>query len=315
MKELNYSIIIPHYNSLEKLRRLINSIPANREDIEILIIDDNSIYFEEDYLIKKDVKNINIFKNLSDKKGAGVCRNIGLQNARGKWLVFADADDYFLENAFRIMDKYLKNEEEIIYFIPTSMYEDTKKEADRHIFFEKLIIDFLKNPTKDNEKELRFEFGVPWSKMIKRDLVVKNSIKFDETIIINDRMFSLKTGYVSRSILAVREKIYCVTRDSGSLTTLIDEKVYDIKIEVLLNINRFVIEINEKKNKPYMIGYLMSSREYGLIKFMKISILLLKNRCKIFPNNFVKDIFSGFIYKKILERKRDKKYRIKNEKL
>lgn len=313
MKELNYSIIIPHYNSLEKLKRLINSIPANREDIEILIIDDNSIYFEEDYLIKKDIKNINIFKNLSGKKGAGVCRNIGLQNARGKWLVFADADDYFLENAFRIMDKYLKSEEEIIYFIPTSMYEDTKKEADRHIFFEKLIMNFLKNPTKDNEKELRFEFGVPWSKMIKRDLVVKNSIKFDETIIINDRMFSLKTGYMSPLILAVREKIYCVTRDNGSLTTLIDEKVYDIKIEVLLNINRFIIEINENKNKPYMIGYLMSSREYGLIKFIKTLILLLKNRCKIFPNNFIKDIFSGFIYKKILERKRDKKYKVKNE--
>ena len=313
MKELNYSVIIPHYDSLEKLRRLIESIPISREDIEILIIDDNSISFKKEYLIRENLKNIKVFRNLSGKKGAGACRNIGLEKANGKWLVFADADDYFLENAFQIMDKYLKNKEEIIYFIPTSIYENTRREANRHIFFEKLILDFLKNPTIKNEKELRFEFGVPWSKMIKRDLVKKNSIEFDETIIINDRMFSLKTGYMSSKILAVREKIYCVTRDSGSLTTIIDEKVYDVKIEVLLNINKFVIGINEKKNKPYMIGYLMSSREYGLSKFIKVSILLLKNKCKIFPNNFIKDIFSGFVYKKILERKKDKKYRVKNE--
>lgn len=312
MKVLNYTIIIPHYNSFQKLKRLLESIPNNREDIEVIVVDDKSNYDQyEKFILNNSKENIQYFRNELDKKGAGVCRNIGLEKATGKWLIFADADDYFLDGAFENTDKYLNSKEDIIYFVPTSIYEDTGLKADRHIFFEKLILDFLKNKTVKNEKELRFEFGVPWSKMINNELIKNNKIKFDETIIINDRMFSLKSGYMAPTIGAVKDKIYCVTRDSGSLTTLVDEKVFDTKIEVLLNINKFVIDINEKGNKPYMIGYLLSSKEYGFNKFIKTFILLMKNRCKLFPNNFVKDIFSGFVLKKILEIKRDKKYRVK----
>ena len=37
----NYSIIIPHYNSPNLLKRMLNSIPE-REDIEIIVVDDCS---------------------------------------------------------------------------------------------------------------------------------------------------------------------------------------------------------------------------------------------------------------------------------
>lgn len=43
--------------------------------------------------------NVEIYHN-SKKKGAGTCRNIGLERARGKWLLFADSDDLFLDNFF-----------------------------------------------------------------------------------------------------------------------------------------------------------------------------------------------------------------------
>ncbi len=39
--ELNYSFIIPHYNTSDLLQRLIDSIPQ-REDVEIIVVDDNS---------------------------------------------------------------------------------------------------------------------------------------------------------------------------------------------------------------------------------------------------------------------------------
>lgn len=311
MNNLNYSIIIPHYNSSKKLERLLKSIPYYRDDIEILIVDDRSLEDEKEKLqLLKNKENIKVYSNLSKKKGAGVCRNIGLEKARGKWLIFADADDFFLENAFNIIDKYLNIEKDIVYFIPTSIYEDTQQKADRHIFYEKLIKDYLNSKQLKDEKELRFEFGVPWSKILKTDFIKKNAIKFDETIIINDRMFSLKAGHKAKSILAVQDKIYCVTRDKGSLTTLANEKIFDIKIEVLLNITKYVEDINEKKNKPYMIGYLLSSRKYGLKKFIKTLYLLKKNKCKIFPNNFIKYICSGFFIKKYLERKKDLNYKV-----
>ena len=38
---IDYSIIIPHYNNAEDLKRCLASIPE-REDVEIIIVDDNS---------------------------------------------------------------------------------------------------------------------------------------------------------------------------------------------------------------------------------------------------------------------------------
>jgi len=36
-----YSFVIPHYNTPDLLQRLIDSIPQ-REDIEVIVVDDNS---------------------------------------------------------------------------------------------------------------------------------------------------------------------------------------------------------------------------------------------------------------------------------
>ena len=93
------SVIIPHYNSAKRLIRLLNTL-EDSEDIEIIVIDDKStetLYDLEQQILKRD--NTIILNNSSENKGAGVSRNIGLEAATGDWLLFADADDYFLENA------------------------------------------------------------------------------------------------------------------------------------------------------------------------------------------------------------------------
>ena len=40
-------------------------------------------------------------------KGAGYARNIGLSHARGKWIIFADADDFFTADCFTILNEYM----------------------------------------------------------------------------------------------------------------------------------------------------------------------------------------------------------------
>ncbi|MDR1598532.1 MAG: glycosyltransferase [Oscillospiraceae bacterium] len=38
---INFSVVISHYNSFVLLKKLINSIPE-REDVQIILVDDNS---------------------------------------------------------------------------------------------------------------------------------------------------------------------------------------------------------------------------------------------------------------------------------
>lgn len=311
MNQVLFSIIIPHYNNEESLIKLLKTIPEDG-DIEIIIVDDNS----KEELNYKSLTEVNtrikLLKNIN-KKGAGGARNTGLDNALGEWILFADSDDFFIEGAFDIIKKYKKNKEDIIFFNCTSIFIETGKKAQRHIFFQKILMDYLKNKNQHTEKTLRFEYGVPWGKMIKKSFIDKYKIKFDETIIINDRMFSVLCGYYAKQILAVNKIIYCVTRNKGSLTTLRDKKVFLIKLEILDKINNFFIEKNENKYRPCMLGFILESYNYGFWFMIKTYISFLKKRYKILPNEFFKNILNGFYIKKIYEKIIDKNYLVKNK--
>ena len=60
-KEYRYTIIIPHYKIINLLERALNSIP-DREDIQILIVDDNS------GIEKREFDKLNKFKNENSYK-------------------------------------------------------------------------------------------------------------------------------------------------------------------------------------------------------------------------------------------------------
>src|SRR5690554_3662855 len=127
---MELSIIIPHFNSPRLLEKLIASIPV-REDIQIIVIDDNSTVDKEIYqrLVKNTSASHHVLflKNNSGKKGAGACRNIGLKWSTGHWVLFADADDYFVEGFYQKIKRFFNSEYDVIFFMPTSMELDTGK--------------------------------------------------------------------------------------------------------------------------------------------------------------------------------------------
>ena len=65
---INYSFIIPHHNTPDLLQRLVDSIPQ-RDDIEIIVVDDNSDYDKKANISRSDVRTIYIDK--VQTKGAG----------------------------------------------------------------------------------------------------------------------------------------------------------------------------------------------------------------------------------------------------
>lgn len=317
MKKHNLTIIIPHYNSSNLLEKLLSTIPKDK-NIEIIVIDDKSDTTHIDHILNlQKVYNFIFLRNYTDIKSAGTARNIGLEKANGEWILFADADDYFTEIFYENISKYFDSENDIIFFIPTSIYLDTGKISNRHIGSKDILENYILDPSSENELRLRYKLSSPWSKMIKKEFILKNNIKFDEVIASNDVMFSMKVGFYMKKFEISENILYVVTRNKGSLTTELNEHVFDSRFKVLIfryNFleNRLIKENFDLLNLSYDIRlYIGKSIKYGVMKVFDTLIIIRKNDINFFHYKLLNPLH---VLKKILhyrkQTKKDEKYAI-----
>ena len=255
MFEILLSIIIPYYNAMLYLPKLLNSIPAIPE-IEVIVVDDHSTEDGEAFISFQANcinRNIRFLENPIGKKGAGAARNRALEVARGKYLLFADADDWFMPNMWETVRKYIEKDVDGIYFPPISNNSNGEQD-DRHVHYAELVKNYIQDPSYKNELRLRYLYWAPWSKLIKRDIVVENDIKFDEVRHANDIMFSTKVGYLMKNIAVSDKTIYCILNHEGSLTTNKNKRVKMLRQKVYVNYYFFLFKkLNRRERK--LLGY------------------------------------------------------------
>ena len=235
------SIIIPHYNSPRTLRKLLDSIPRI-DDIEIIVIDDNSDMLVDELheiMRNEEYSHVVFLKNVTKSKGPGTCRNIGLSYAKGEWILFADADDYFLEGFFEKVTKYFSTDYDVVFFMPTSTYLKDGKKATRHLPYEKLIKKYMKS-AKYSEIRLRYRFRSPCSKLMRKEFLDKNNIRFDNIIVCENDMFSVKIGYLMKKFTATSDTIYCITQHETSLSNRKGSKYFKSYLNAILMVDRFL---------------------------------------------------------------------------
>lgn len=276
MSQIIFSIIIPHYNSLDSLPRLLNSIP-NREDIEVIVVDNSP-----QKISVSDVNSKRPFRLLysPNSKFAGGARNVGLEAAQGKWLIFADADDFFTSEAFDVFSSYSESEYDLIYFKVKSVYDDTLLPSDRDKMWNKVIDDF--NNGISDEISTRLSYVVPWGKMISRELVISNNIRFDEVLAANDVMFSTKVGMTANNFTVNKESIYVVTTRTGSLANRRDFDVVKSRYLVAIRRNIYVRENGYRNNQGSIMIYLYSALKFGISPFLNFCWLAIKNKQNLF---------------------------------
>lgn len=212
---INFSIIIPHYNIPDLLIRCINSIPI-REDIQVIVVDDCSPNANQ-YLSKYKELSRPYLEYYSTNRGgsAGRARNVGLDHAKGKWLMFLDSDDLLPEDIEYTFQKFKDYQEELILLDFVSvMSNDLTKKSERNPYFHNLLITYLQN--KD-EAPIRYKYDPMWGKLVKKSLVDKYKIRFDETRWSNDGYFALSVGIYAKQIYVEDKVAYILTEREGSL--------------------------------------------------------------------------------------------------
>lgn len=96
------SIIIPIYNRVNLVTETIDSILVQSyQNWECILVDDGStdgtIEALKNYA-RKDLRLHMLSRPKERKKGANACRNIGLENAKGDYVIFFDSDDLMTPN-------------------------------------------------------------------------------------------------------------------------------------------------------------------------------------------------------------------------
>lgn len=279
------SIVIPHYNGSEQIQTLLDSVPAH-DLIQVYIVDDHSsdAHFEKVRLLADQYERVTVLKVPDGLKGPGVARNYGVEKSQADWILFADADDYFLKDTLIALEQVIDSDADMVVFPPTSVVESTGQKATRHLQYLKL---FNKYRLTGNTKQF-FGFYAPWSKLVRRDLIIKHDIRFDNGIGGEDNIFSLKTAYYAHRIEVSESEIYCVVESDTSMMGDYTDDVLQNLFAAMCRYNDFLKEHGEKAYQAPMLGWILKGRQISIFTVFKWFWLSIKRGYPVSPHYYFK---------------------------
>ena len=198
---------------------------------------------------------------------------MGLEHAKGKWLLFADADDFYVDDMYSIICSYVDSDADAIYFKKKSVLsEDISIITERCSHVNKNIDNFLSN---GDEWPIRAQMYVPWGKMVKRDVMVKHDIRFDEVMYADDAYCSLQIGYYARTIQVVNRVLYVVTSRPDSQMSDFCLKPNELKLraEAAFRMDKFMLQndfCREHRLKFFLNMMLMHDRSLFKYYFFRL---------------------------------------------
>lgn len=184
---IRFSFLIPFWN-LDPwiLQRMLDSIP-HRADVEILLLDNASDDVDKERFPGMGDANVRvIFQN--ERKTVGYCRNALIEQARGEWVIFADADDrFFTEELERLMDRTETADYDLIYWGLQQLFPDGSVIDDSMGCQGEGI-----QPMADRHYAMAHKYESP-HKMVRRSLLIEHpDIRFDEIPIYEDVAYAIR---------------------------------------------------------------------------------------------------------------------------
>lgn len=266
-----FSIIIPTYNSESTIERAIESIfhqkNINSSDFEVIVVDDKS---EDDTnRIIKSLRSKYKFKFkrlLINSGGPSKPRNIGINMAKGEFIMFLDSDDWLAENTLSI----IKNNNELMksdLIIGKSIkVTDTSKTI--HAKFISIKENINKNPLEINKL---FYYLGPHAKFISTKLIREYNIEFSTDLSFGeDKLFFFECYRYASKVSTLTDVFGYIDRTSENhsvirQTNFIEKRKADI---VFLN------KVLSLPNSDFKKVFAKRIFEYDLLRYCNSNIFL-----------------------------------------
>lgn len=315
-KEFLVSVVVPVYNTSKYLASSLDSIiDASIDSMEILVINDGSTDDSETIILEYVKKYPELIRYIKQENhGLGNVRNVGLREAKGKYIASIDSDDTINIDFFESALEYLENDVDIVICDWLTKAQESN--------YATAAIDYIFNTDEFNRYEgLLYTTIMPstCNKIIKKELFDDLDIKY-----IEDKYEDLSTNpfillkaetikYINKTYYEYYIRSNSIMRTKPGVSMIDILKIVDQRME---NYSKYVnVEIERLKYytyawriEEYIINQLYTIDEEEISNFVKY---INKNLKDIMLN-----IFNNELYIKTLETlsKENKKYIIERNK-
>ncbi len=213
-----FSVIIPIYNSERTIRRCLDSIlRQSRDDLQLLLINDGSN--DKSGEICREYAERRPCIGYYEKKNGGVssARNMGLDHAMGKYVLFVDSDDYVSDDYFDQIDSALQDNSPNLLLFGYYNADVPEKPLNCRSFH---YTSGLQSAETVADMMIHNQFNALWIKCFSNEIIQKNNIRFDENIEIAEDLHFIFTYMMHVvSVKAIPEALYFVDESNqGSLS-------------------------------------------------------------------------------------------------
>ena len=218
MGEPLVSIIVPLYNGEQTIERCLTSIRNQTyKNIEVLVVNDGS----KDHSMKvlKKFRDSDPRFHILNKGNSGVSdsRNLGIKNARGKYLQFVDSDDWITKDATQTFVSTAETYNCDMVITDYHRVVNHKIYIKGHIPEEGLVsrrqfAEFMMKAPAN------FYYGVMWNKFFRTEIIKSHKLKCNRDLNwCEDFLFNLEYLQYVKDVYVIKTPVYYYVKTKGSL--------------------------------------------------------------------------------------------------
>lgn len=204
--DIKYSVVVPVYQNAATVDRCIQSIiEQNSDNFELIVVDDGSTD-GCDKVVERYLSDSRVAYYHISHCGVSAARNYGIEQAKGEYVLFCDADDEFLPGIFEVLLKHADGNNDIVVFGAEI------KNCDQAFILNDILTPAV---TYTGDEVLNALYGEAsarpfiWNSCYKREFVLANNIRFCEKIDLGeDHIFQFKAFIDAKQVRFISDKLY-----------------------------------------------------------------------------------------------------------
>lgn len=202
-KKKKVAVVMPVHNTpyMYLTEALASLEKQSFQDFRLICVDDKSTDVQTICILREwseMYENMQVVY-LPNSVGAAEARNIGLRMAKEEYIIFLDSDDIFEENFLKNMYEQIEGSGAEVCVCGWKVFSEREDE----ISIWKPCADVKKN----DEKFLRYHCFNPWSKLCRREFLIRNNIYFQSLPSCNDVYYSICVLLEADNICYIEEPL------------------------------------------------------------------------------------------------------------